>query len=192
MPPPDPRTDQELVDALNRGETAAFDAFYFRYRDWVYRLAFRFTGSDADAADVLQETFKYLLSKTGRLTLTARMTTLLYPAVKNLSLAARRARARYVGSADAYTLPVPAAATEGTPRGELAAVLAGLSEAHRETVLMRFVDDMSLEEIAAALGVPVGTVKSRLHHALAMLREDPRTRRYFSQETALSPEPPSA
>jgi DNA-directed RNA polymerase specialized sigma24 family protein len=41
------------------------------------------------------------------------------------------------------------------------------------------VDELSLAEIAAATGVPLGTVKSRLHHALAALRADPRTRSYF-------------
>ncbi|MBC8468275.1 MAG: hypothetical protein H8D56_02285 [Planctomycetes bacterium] len=44
---------------------------------------------------------------------------------------------------------------------------------------MRFVDDMSLQEIAAALNIPLGTVKSRLHHALQRLRDDRRTKEYF-------------
>ena len=65
------------------------------------------------------------------------------------------------------------------PPYRLAAVLAGLNEAQREIVLMRFVDGMSLKEIAGALDVPLGTVKSRLHHALQALRNDRRTRDYF-------------
>jgi RNA polymerase sigma-70 factor (ECF subfamily) len=44
---------------------------------------------------------------------------------------------------------------------------------------MRFVDDMALDEIAVALEIPVGTVKSRLHRALETLRDDPRARVYF-------------
>ena len=61
-----------------------------------------------------------------------------------------------------------------------AKVLAGLPEAHREVLLMRFVDGMSLAEIAEALSVPDGTVKSRLHNAAAALRKDERTVRYFT------------
>jgi RNA polymerase sigma-70 factor (ECF subfamily) len=65
------------------------------------------------------------------------------------------------------------------PRDELAAVLSLLPTAHREVLLMRFVDGMELGEIGLALNIPVGTVKSRLHNGLQTLREDSRTRRYF-------------
>lgn len=44
---------------------------------------------------------------------------------------------------------------------------------------MRFVDDMALAEIATALKIPLGTVKSRLHHGLKALRANPRCRQYF-------------
>ena len=67
----------------------------------------------------------------------------------------------------------------GASRAELAAALGALTAEHREVVLMRFVDDMSLDEIAGALAIPPGTVKSRLHRALETLRNDPRTREYF-------------
>jgi len=61
----------------------------------------------------------------------------------------------------------------------LAAVLRILPDQQREILLMRFVDDMSLQEIAAALNIPVGTVKTRLYRALRELRDDRRTRDYF-------------
>ena len=54
--------------------------------------------------------------------------------------------------------------------------LSGLSDAHREILLMRFVDDMTQPEIAAALDVPLGTVKSRLHNALLAVRQSPAFR----------------
>lgn len=178
----DPRDDQTLIAALNRGESVAFDALYYRYRDWVVRLAFRFTASDADALDVLQETFAYLFGKFPGFVLTARMTTFLYPVVKNLSIAAKRKRERH---ASEELMPEPVAAEQRVElhesRRELSAALASLPEAQREVLLMRFVDDMSLAEIATALQIPEGTVKSRLHNALATLRTDPRAREYFDQ-----------
>jgi RNA polymerase sigma-70 factor (ECF subfamily) len=82
-------------------------------------------------------------------------------------------------------VPEPVAPPSAGPRsselGDLAAVLRVLPEPHREVLLMRVVDDMTLEEIALALDIPLGTVKSRLHNALAKLREDERTREYFSE-----------
>ncbi|MEA2709570.1 MAG: hypothetical protein QOF78_2171 [Phycisphaerales bacterium] len=182
MPPPaDPRSDHDLIAALNAGDAAAFDALYYRYRDRVLRLAYRFTANHADAQDVLQETFSYLYRKFPGFRLTAAMTTFLYPVVRNLSLEIHRKK-RATASADVLEeLPgFAAAAGEAETRADLAAAMANLSSEHRQTVLLRFVDDLSMDEIAAAMNVPVGTVKSRLHHAIAAMREDPRVRRYFA------------
>ena len=184
-PPSDPRSDAQLVAAINGGDESAFDALYFRYRDWVLRLAHRFTGHGDDALDVLQETFAYVFRKFPGFRLTASMTTFLYPVVKNLSIAARRKRTRMLLDPEAGrdeadgAGPVQPAGTGAAERGDLQVLLAGLNEGQREALLMRFVDDMSLAEIAAALGIPEGTVKSRLHNALASLRQDERARRYF-------------
>jgi RNA polymerase sigma-70 factor, ECF subfamily len=177
-------SDQQLVEALNAGDTRAFDAIYYRYRDWVARLALRVTGNQDDALDVLQETFAYVFRKFPGFRLTASMTTFLYPVVKNLSIAARRKRTR-MASTDAVETPDPPAPTETDPtreRCELEAVMAGLPESQREVLLMRFVDGMSLQEIADALAIPDGTVKSRIHNAIATLRTDERARRYFAPD----------
>ena len=175
-PPSDPRSDQDLVAAANAGDAGAFDALYHRHKAWVLSLATRFTGDADQALDVLQETFIYLLSKFPGFKLTSRLTTFLYPAVKNISVAVRRKSARFGGGEqpfDSVAGPVPA------QPNELTEVVRGLAEAHREVVLMRFVDGLSLEEIGVALGIPLGTVKSRLHNALNTLRGDPRVRRFF-------------
>lgn len=171
---PDPRTDAELIAALRGGEPAAFDELYRRHRGWVVRLARRVTGSDSDALDVLQETFLYLLRKAPGLELRARMTTFLFPVVRNLALARRRRR----GTADAGPEP----SVEDPPpvlAEELVTALGALPVEQRDAVLLRFVDGLSLQEVAAAQGVPLGTVKSRLHQALATLRQDPAARRFF-------------
>lgn len=174
----DPRSDQELIAAANAGEEGAFVALYERYREWVLRLARRFTHSEADALDVLQETFLYLLKKFPHFMLTSAMTTFLYPVVRNLSLALHRKRRPELAGEE---LLESVAGPIQPGSSELAAVLAVLPQAQREVLLMRFVDEMSLEEIALALHIPLGTVKSRMHNALGMLREDERTRRYFGK-----------
>jgi RNA polymerase sigma-70 factor (ECF subfamily) len=169
--------DDQLLQRASRGEAEAFETLYRRHRDWVHRLAWRFTGNEQDALDVLQEAFIYLLKKLPDLHLTASMTTFLYPVVKHLSLNLRRRRG--VGTDEELLLSIPDPATQPTPRTELAATLATLPTDQREVVLLRFVDDLTLDEIAQALDVPTGTVKSRLHRALETLRRDPRTRAYF-------------
>lgn len=175
-------TDHELVAELNAGKLAAFDLLYERHRDWVAGLAFRFTRDRDAALDVLQETFLYFARKFPGFTLTCQLRSFLYPVVRNIAFSAGRKTARFT-SADAMleagaltepTAPEPVAAPE-----DLTAVLAGLSADHREVLVLRFVDGFELREIADALELPVGTVKSRLHHALAQLRNSPRTRRFF-------------
>jgi RNA polymerase sigma-70 factor (ECF subfamily) len=177
----DDRPDQILIDELNRGDIRAFDTLYYRYRDWVIRQAMRVTSSQDDALDVLQETFSYFHRKFPGFRLTATMTTFLYPVVKNLGIAARRKRTRMT-STEAAELPDPPAPTgddAARQRSELASAMASLPEAQREVLLLRFVDDLSLAEIAAALSIPEGTVKSRIHNAIAALRIDERAKRYF-------------
>src|SRR6516162_9556790 len=94
---PDSRNDQQLVARINAGDAAAFEVLYFRHRDWVVNLAHRFTGNEDLALDVMQETFLYLLRKFPGFHLTANLKTFLYPAVKNLSIAAARKARRFEG-----------------------------------------------------------------------------------------------
>lgn len=181
-PPPENtlERDRRLVANANAGDAAAFEELYRLYRDWVFSLAMRFVGHAPDAEDVLQEAFSYLLSKLPDLQLAGRMTTFLYPVVKHLGIRACQRRGRLAGD-DESLGELATRDPSGADRRELAAVLSGLPEAQREVLLMRAADDMTLEEIATALGIPVGTVKSRLHNAAAWLREDERTRRYFER-----------
>jgi RNA polymerase sigma-70 factor (ECF subfamily) len=173
-------SDQELIELANKGDSDAFEVLYRRYRDWVYRLAWRFTGNQSDALDALQETFTYLLGKFPVFELTASMTSFLYPVVRHISCTIRSNRIRFK-SEEAFLneFVAPETGQDGRNRLELAAVLIVLPDEQREVLLMRFVDDMSLQEIASVLDVPLGTVKSRLHNALRALRSDRRIREYF-------------
>ena len=180
MPSDDPRSDLGLIAAANAGDAGAFDALYRRYRDRVARLAARLAGDDADAADVTQDAFLYLLGKFPGFELRASLMTFLYPAVRNLAIAARKKR--LAGGDPEPALSAAPAASAAAPDDPLRDVVASLPESHREVLLLRVVDGLSLDEIAAAMNLPLGTVKSRLHHAVAKLRVDPKVRRYFDRE----------
>ena len=178
--PRDSRSDEALIEAADRGEVAAFETLYRRHRDWVVRLAFRFTRDHDDALDVMQETFSYLLGKFPGFRLTAKLTTFLYPVVKNLSITVLCRRGRDVNDDDLLKdVPAPSADEANSMRAELASALVNLAGPQREVLLMRYVDDMSINEIARALEIPPGTVKSRLHNALVFLKDDERTQEYF-------------
>jgi len=179
-PQHDVRSDQELVDAANRGDAGALGALYLRYRDWAVGLAYRFTGDPEAAQDVAQEAFAYLLGKFPGFRLRAKLTTFLYPAIKNTALAAKRKMRPELAGEVGLEAFADAAAVGGVEgRAALAAAVGRLPDGQREVLLMRVVDEMGVSEIALALGIPEGTVKSRLHHALGALREDAGARGWF-------------
>jgi RNA polymerase sigma-70 factor (ECF subfamily) len=169
-------TDTELVRLANSGDESGFERLYLRHRDWVVRLAWSFARNREDALDVMQDAFAYLFGKFPGFKLRAKMTTFLFPVVRNLALERARKRGRTVpmvsaGGSEPEAPPLPdhVGATERQAR--VADALLELNEGEREVVRLRFTDAMKLGEIASALGVPLGTVKSRLHSALARLRK---------------------
>jgi RNA polymerase sigma-70 factor (ECF subfamily) len=153
--------DGELVRRFREGDDRAFALLYDRYQDWVAGLAFRLTRNQEDALDVLQDAFAYLVRKRPTLELEGPFKSLLYPVVRHLSLDRLRARRR--------PLP-PSPPAPPAPAGPDEDLLRGLSDAQAEVVRMRFTDSLDLQAIADALDVPLGTVKSRLHSALEILR----------------------
>ena len=182
-PPLQDASDQELIAAVNSGSEVAFELLYRRHRDWVVSLAFRMTG-DADAAlDVMQETFVYFAKKFPGFVLTAQLKTFLYPAVRNLSIATRRRQNRLQpeNPFDPLLQDIPDESRPVQTGAALSSVLAGLPEQHREVLLLRFVEGLTLGEISQALKIPTGTVKSRVHNGLSKLRRDPKTRSFFEQ-----------
>lgn len=175
--------ERALVDRANNGDERALEALYCRHRDWVVGLACRFTGSSDDALDVLQETFLYFYSKFPGFTLTSSVRGFLYPVVKHKSISVLRRRRKLVDlqayreGRDAHELRWYPADLSSS---QMSRLVNGLPEGHREVVWLRFGLDLRLEEIADALGIPLGTVKSRLHNALKSLRsaaEDPSVRK---------------
>lgn len=184
-PQDDPRSDLELIDAVNQGDAQAFEALYHRHRDYTLRLAMRFTGDRNLALDAVQDSFIYFYKKFPGFVLTAKLTTFLYPVVKHNALSLKQKAKRAQGDTSEEKLkaqPGPAlgndpAQAESTD--DLHSLLSALPGAQREVLMMRFVDGLSLEEIAKALDIPLGTVKTRIHHAIKKLRDSPQAKKYF-------------
>ena len=178
----DPRSDGTLVGICNEGDSstaaAAFDALYRRHKDFVLRVALRFAPDIDTALDVLQDTFVQLLRRfppSGEgLVLTAKMTTFLYPIARNAAITAQRNAAAFPTAGDVAPDDLPAPpAREADGVGWL---FADLPAGQREALTLRFVDGMTLGEIAQVLDIPLGTVKSRLHLGIATLKSSPLAR----------------
>ena len=172
--------DGELIEAARRGD---FDPLYDRYADWIATLAYRFCSNREDALDVVQDAFAYFFRKLPGFELRSSLKTFFYPVVKHLALSKKEATRRL------FPLPEgtdPAAGQIGDPH--FSDLLASLPDGQQEVVLLRFVEGLDLKEIAEALEIPLGTVKSRLHAALGTLRKIFRSRRTFRPSSLLKEE----
>jgi RNA polymerase sigma-70 factor (ECF subfamily) len=180
--------DAELVAICNSGEadaaTLAFSMLYERHRDYVLRVAMRYAHDPEIAAEALQETFTWLLKRFPPpgpgIELTAQLRTFLYPIARNTAISSMRKSARHE-SAVADPDELPAAPAHDGNEDAIDRALAGLGARQREVVQLRFVDGLTLAEIASALDLPLGTIKSRLHNALKQLRETPEIKDLFEK-----------
>ncbi len=168
------KDDLALVQAANAGDRAAFENLYRRHREWVLTLARRFGATADESHDVLQETFLDLFRRFPGFTLTCQLRTFLYPVVRHATVRLRE-KTRRATPQPIDPLPEPSAPMAGEahpPMRPIADYVGSLPEPHREAVLLRYQEGLDLDSIAEHLGVPVGTVKSRLHNALRRLREE--------------------
>lgn len=183
-PRSDPRSDLELIDAVNAGDAQAFEALYHRHRDYTLRLAMRFAGERNLALDAVQDSFVYFYKKFPGFLLTAKLTTFLYPVVKHNALTLKKKAKRAQGDSSDEALKAQQGSggdpAQSESADDLHTLLAALPDAQREVLVMRFVDGLSVEEIAQTLDIPLGTVKTRTHHAIKKLRESPAAKKYFA------------
>jgi len=176
----EPGDDAVVVRAAQAGDPQAFGVIVRRYQRAVYRVAYGFTRSSADADDLAQETFV----RAWRALASFRAGEPLYPwlarIATNLAISLHRRRKRRPETALEPLLEAghqwgieddPAEhAAERERAGHLDEALAALSEDHRAVIVLRAVEGLSYGEIAEVLGVPAGTVMSRLARARAELK----------------------
>jgi RNA polymerase sigma-70 factor (ECF subfamily) len=168
-----------LVDRLRAGEPQAFEELVRGYQHRVFGVAVRMLGNRAEAEDVAQEVFLRVHRSIGDFRGEAKLSTWLYSIASRLCLnrlaGSERHRVRE-GEETLMRLPsADAGAADALERGERDAALqqaiASLTEERRIVVVLRDVEGLSYDEIAEALDLEPGTVRSRLHRGRQDLRD---------------------
>ena len=178
-------TDLDLVRRAARGDEAAFHEIVNRHGKDLYGLAYSLVGSAADAEDVLQETlvgaYRSLPRFEARASVKTWLTRILVRQAarwrrsgkvagrKALSLNQSEETGGWEGGGKGLETRSPVASVDA--KVDVAAMLETLSADHREILVLRHLKGLSYEEIANVLGVPRGTVESRLFRARRELEE---------------------
>ena len=181
--------DQEdgiLVARAQRGDHAAFNVLVRKYEARAFQYAFRLTRNNDEAADVVSDAFVRIYNALGNFKSQSAFSTWIYRIVTNCYLDAKRKDKGRTTSLDATVHteegeverqiedpgPTPQQALEGHERAEMVQEAIGLlSDYQRAMIVMYHAEGMSYEEIAEALDLPLGTVKSRLNRARVLLRD---------------------
>lgn len=176
-------SDEALLKKAGAGEREALEELFGRYRALAYRVAHRLLGNEADALDAVQEAFVkalvHLPSFQGR----SSFKTWMLRVVSNASLDLGRQRGRretlsmdalgpkYREECEPLIHPNPAYELERQDlRQKLNEALAQLPAAQRQTFVLHAEAELSYREVAATLGISIGTVMSRLYYARQRLR----------------------
>ncbi len=171
--------DQEnIIARARRGDADAFEQLVVAYRDQVFRLALRMCGSEADADEVAQEAFLSAWKALPNFRGESQFSTWLYQLTTHAAIDLMRREKRQIAAADitevsaADPAPSPQQQAEQSEQREIVRdAILQLAPEQREVVVLRFMEELSYEEIGAVLKLPSGTVKSRLNRAKAQLKE---------------------
>lgn len=172
--------DAALVDRAQQRDGAAFWLIIKRHNQRLYRIARAVLDDDAEAQDVLQETYIHAFMHLSEFRAEAQLSTWLTRITLNEALGRRRQRRPTVDVKAISAMPAPFSAYNADPeeasalaeiRRLLERAVSDLPEHFRIVFVMRDVEEMSTEETALLLGLRPQTVKTRLHRARRLLRE---------------------
>jgi RNA polymerase sigma-70 factor (ECF subfamily) len=170
-------SDHELIARIRAGDGLALKTLYARHRVAVYRFVLRLTRSETAAEDVVSEVFIDVWRNAGGFEGRSGVQTFLFAMARNKAYSQlRRKREGELDEAAAAEVEDDADTPEVTVQKKsksdaLRACLDQLSPAHREVIDLVYYHDKSIEEVATIVGVPEGTVKTRMFHARKRLSE---------------------
>lgn len=173
--------DVELIDACLCGDSASFGRLVRKYQDRLFNTLCHVVGSREEAEDVAQEAFVQAFVKLASFQHNSAFYTWLYRIAFNTAISRGRRKRPEVSveaareAVGAEPMDASEDATERVLRQERAVqirqALNELSDEHRAILVLREMEDLSYDEIAEVLDLPVGTVRSRLHRARGQMRD---------------------
>jgi RNA polymerase sigma-70 factor (ECF subfamily) len=180
---------RELIDRARAGEVIAFERLAEQYAARLWRCALALCKDRQWAEDLVQETLVAAWRSIARFDGRCRFSSWLHGILRHRFLKGRRRQNAARHSAADGLDETPCMAYRPDHSAELSEdalrirrAVANLPEEHRLVVELRFFASATLDEIAAAVGCPLGTVKSRLHHALTKLRQMNLTVNHFNSD----------
>jgi RNA polymerase sigma-70 factor (ECF subfamily) len=183
---PSDAEDIAKIEEYLGGDSRAFESLFDKYRERVYRLAFRFVHHKEDALEVAQDVFLRVVQNLGSFKTDSKFYTWLYRITANRAIDfMRQKKARHTEVVEASTIEaegrLPTArvaelspletASEHELEENLARAVESLSEKHRTVFLLHAMENLSYKEIAQVMGSSIGTVMSRLFYARKKLQE---------------------
>ena len=171
--------ESDLIASARQGEGAGWEALVHQHQEAVFRLAYLLVGDADDAQDVAQEAFVRAYRAMDRFDPDRPLRPWLLSITANLARNRRRSVARYLAAAQRLALGAPEpermASVEGESLQKIEAqtlwqAVRQLNPADQQVIYLRFFLELPEAEMAGALAVASGTVKSRLHRALKRLR----------------------
>ena len=172
-------SDRELIVEIQQGNLEALGVIYDRHRRLVYRTALAITNDPEAAADLLQEAFLRLYRFAGRVDPERPLEPWLYRVTTNLAYTAVKRRRTWLRPLEEITEWIaggkkssPQALAEMDEEAQrVQQAIASLPLNQRVVVVLYYINDLSLQEIADIMGCPIGTVMSRLHRGRKLLQK---------------------
>lgn len=165
--------DRRLAEMVLEGDNVAFDYLFDRYREAIHRLFVQRTGSRTDADDLLQETFIKVYIRIHRYNPVYTFGQWVYTIARNTFVDYVRKQQDDLPIDERFASPPSNIPTpeeniiRQQQRNQIERYLDRMTPRYRELIVLRFFDELSYEEIADKLALPMGTVKTRIHRARA-------------------------
>ena len=178
-------TDEQLIARFQTGDEQAYVELVNRYRDRLMNFVFQFLGDMEQSEDVVQDTMLKLFEKKHYYREIAKFSTWIYTIARNLANTELRKRKRrkvtvlsqMTRDEREYELPAIQPETGQEVQNEYAAkriqiAIHALPEHFKTVIILRDIQELSYDDISSIVGVPLGTVKSRINRARLQLQAD--------------------